>query len=123
MYAKDPSVVERQQVMKNLLVDYGLSIAEVATRVGLSKKRVYSFAASRKLPYNRPVKQGGRKEAQILRMLALGHAIEDIGDAFDMAVPAVENVIRSARATQVCNSAGHTREAAPPVSQATGDAG
>ena len=123
MYAKDPSVVQRQQVMTNLLVDHGLSIAEVATRVGLSKKRVYSFARSRSLPYNRPVKQGGRKEAQILRMLALGHAIEDIGDAFDMAVPAVENVIRSARATQVRDSAGHTREATPPVSQTIGDAG
>ena len=123
MYCKDPSVVQRQQVMTNLLVDHGLSIAEVATRVGLSKKRVYSFARSRSLPYNRPVKQGGRKEAQILRMLALGHVVEDIGMAFDMAVPAVENVIRSARAAQVCNSAGHTREATAPVPQTTGDVG
>lgn len=121
MYCKDPSVVQRQQVMTNLLVDHGLSIAEVATRVGLSKKRVYSFAKSRKLPYNRPVKEGGRKESQILRMIALGHHVQDVGEAFDMAVPAVEKVLLSARATQVRDSAGHTREATPPVSQTIGD--
>ena len=121
MYCKDPSVVQRQQVMTNLLVDHGLSIAEVAIRVGLSKKRVYSFAKSRRLPYNRPVKEGGRKESQILRMIALGHHVEDVGEAFDMAVPAVEKVLLSARATQVRDSAGHPRETTPSVSEASGD--
>ncbi len=122
MYAKDPSVVQRQQIMTNLLVDHGLSIADVSIQVGLSKKRVYSFAKSRKLPYNRPVKPGGRKESQILRMIALGHYVGDVAEAFDMAVPALENVLRSARATQVCDSAGHPREATPSLSEAAGDA-
>ena len=122
MYCKDPNVVERQLVMRNLLVDYGLSISEVASQVGLSKKRVYSYAKSRSLPYNRPVKQGGRKEAQILRMIALGHDLGDVAEAFDMAVPALENVIRSARAAQLCNSSGHPREATPSVPQTIGDA-
>ena len=122
MYCKDPNVVQRQEVMTNLLVDYGLPVAEVATRVGLSKKRVYSFARSRKLPYNRPVKPGGRKESQILRMVALGHDIEDVASSFDMAVPALRNVLRSAYAAQVRSNPGHTREAPFADSEAPGDA-
>tara|TARA_R110002020_G_scaffold124293_2_gene281254 strand:+ start:216 stop:587 length:372 start_codon:yes stop_codon:yes gene_type:complete len=121
MYAKDPNVVQRQQVMMNLLVDHGLPIAEVATRVGLSKKRVYSFAKSRKLPYNRPIKEGGRKESQILRMVALGHDIEDVASSFDMAVPALRNVLRSAYAAQVRSNPGHTGEASFVDPQTIGD--
>ena len=68
------------------------------------------------------MKPGGRKESQILRMIALGHYIGDVAEAFDMAVPALENVLRSARATQVRDSAGHAREATPSVSEAPGDA-
>ena len=68
------------------------------------------------------MKQGGRKEAQILRMIALGHDLTDVAEAFDMAVPALENVIRSARAAQFCHSPGYSREATSPVSQETGGA-
>ena len=121
MYAKDPCVVSRQQEMKNLLVS-GVSISEVATRVDLSKKRVYSFANSRSLPYNRPVKPGGRKEAQILRMIALGHNFETVGEAFNMAPRAVESVLLSAGyAEKVLHNPGHAREATPVASQEDGD--
>jgi hypothetical protein len=68
------------------------------------------------------VKEGGRKESQILRMIALGHHVGDVGEAFDMAVPAVEKVLLSARATQVRDSAGHPREAAPSIPETIGDA-
>lgn len=68
------------------------------------------------------MKQGGRKEAQILRMIALGHDLTDVAEAFDMAVPALENVIRSARAAQFCHSPGYPREATPSVSQEIGGA-
>jgi len=54
-------------------------------------------------------------------MVALGHDLDDVAEAFDMAVTAVRNVIRSARATQVRDSSGHTGEASPSVSQTTGD--
>ena len=121
MYAKDPSVVTRQQEMKTLL-EQGVSISEVATRVGLSKKRVYSFANSRSLPYNRPVKPGGRKEAQILRMIALGHDHKTVGEAFNMAASAVESVLLSAHdAAQVRSNPGHTREVTTASSQTIGD--
>lgn len=55
-------------------------------------------------------------------MIALGHHVGDVAEAFDMAVPALQNVLRSARATEVRDSSGHTREATSFVSEATGDA-
>ena len=122
MYYKDPNVVSRQQEMTNLLVNQGMSIAEVATQVGLSKKRVYSFAASRKLPYNRPVKVGGRKESQILRMIALGYQVDEVAETFGMAVTALQNVLRSAHATQVRSDSRHSGEVTPLATETDGDA-
>jgi DNA-binding CsgD family transcriptional regulator len=121
MYAKDPDVVSRQQTMRNLLVTQGLSIAEVAIQVGLSKKRVYSYAKSRGLPYNRPVKPGGRKEAQILRMIALGYTLEIVATSFDMSPAAVQNVLRSASAAQIRDRSGHQGEATLASPEENGD--
>ena len=121
MYCKDPSVVDRQQQMKTLL-EQGVSISEVAIQVALSKKRVYSFANSRNLPYNRPVKAGGRKESQILRMIALGHDYNTVGQAFNMAPLAVESVLLSAGyAEKVLRSPRHTGEATSADTQTIGD--
>ena len=55
-------------------------------------------------------------------MVALGHDIEDVASSFDMAVPALRNVLRSAYAAQVRSNPGHTREAPFADPEETGGA-
>ena len=61
-------------------------------------------------------------EAQILRMIALGHNFETVGEAFNMATRDVESVLLSAGyAEKVLHNPGHAREATPVASQEDGD--
>jgi len=122
MYAKSSFILERQGVIADCLKNTTSSIAEVADHVGISKKRVYTYAKRTGLPYNRPIKPGGRKEQRILAMRGLGHTVGEIGFVFRMSHKFVESVLQSARESQVDNTSGHTGEAASPVPQNIGDA-
>ena len=122
MYAKSAFILERQGVIADCLTNTTMSVAEVAEHVEISKKRVYTYAKRTGLPYNRPIKPGGRKEQRILAMYGLGHTVGEIGFVFRMSHKFVESVLQSARESQMDNPTGYQGEATTPVSTNDGDA-
>ncbi len=122
MYAKSAFILERQGVIADCLRNTTMSVAEVADHVEISKKRVYTYAKRTGLPYNRPVKPGGRKEQRILAMYGLGHTVAEIGFVFRMSHKFVESVLQSARESQMDNPAGYQGEATATVPTNDGDA-
>ena len=122
MYAKSAFILERQGVIADCLRNTTMSVADVAEHVEISKKRVYTYAKRTGLPYNRPIKPGGRKEQRILAMYGLGHTVGEIGFVFRMSHKFVESVLQSARESQMDNPTGYQGEATTSVSTNDGDA-
>ena len=96
MNPRDPSVIERQQKIHDLLWA-GKSITQVAKEVSLSRKRVYDYAEREGLPYNPPIKPKGTKERQIIDLTFAGFTVEAIGEFFRMSPAAVKHALDSAR--------------------------
>ena len=122
MYAKSAFILERQGVIADCLTNTTMSVADVAEHVEISKKRVYTYSKRTGLPYNRPIKPGGRKEQRILAMYGLGHSVGEIGFVFRMSHKFVESVLQSARESQMDNPAGYQGEATATVPTNDGDA-
>ena len=88
MNPKDPTVIERQQKIRDLLWA-GHSITEVSKLVGLSRKRVYDYAEREELPYNPPIRPKGDKEKRIIELTVAGFSTEAIGEFFRMSPASV----------------------------------
>ena len=92
MNPKDPTVIERQQKIRDLLWA-GHSITEVSKLVGLSRKRVYDYAEREELPYNPPIRPKGDKEKRIIELTVAGFSTEAIGEFFRMSPAAVRKAL------------------------------
>ena len=93
MNPHDEGVKDRHEQLKTLLLQ-GVSARAVSEKVGLSRKRVYDLAHKYKLPFNPPIKEGGAKEAEILRLTVGGFTPEEIGTIHNLATARVEDIIR-----------------------------
>ena len=96
MNPHDPEVARRHDKIKNLL-EGGMPISEAAKEAGLSRKRVYDLADKYNLPYNKPVRSGGRLERKIVELSASGFDNETIGQMFRMSVVAIGRVLERVR--------------------------
>jgi hypothetical protein len=74
------------------LLRKGHNAAEVATLVGLSRKRVFDLARRHSLPTNPLVARGGRIEKQIVRASRV-LTIPEISLAFRIAEPSVREIL------------------------------
>jgi len=90
----------RNDYIQRALLLLGLPIKEVAKNAGLSLKHTYDIAQKLKLPYNRPVKEGGGLEHRILHMMRSGFDNDMIASAFKQA-PVVIQALRDK-----CNETG-----------------
>tara|TARA_Y100001938_G_scaffold135254_1_gene196689 strand:- start:3806 stop:4120 length:315 start_codon:yes stop_codon:yes gene_type:complete len=96
MNPKDPTVIQRQQKIRDLLWA-GHSITEVANTVSLSRKRIYDYAEKEELPYNPPVKAGGNKERKIVELTVAGFSKEAIGEFYRMSPAAVGKALEAVK--------------------------
>jgi len=96
MNPHDPEVARRHDKLKTLL-EGGLPIAEAAKEVGLSRKRVYDLADKYNLPYNKPVRGGGRLERKIVELSASGFDNDTIGQMYRMSVVAIGRILERVR--------------------------
>jgi hypothetical protein len=74
------------------LLNRGCNAAEVATEVGLSRKRVFDLARRHQAPTNPVVKPGGRIEKQIVRASRV-LTIPEIATAFRIAECQIKSIL------------------------------
>lgn len=74
------------------LLNRGCNASEVATEVGLSRKRVFDLARRHNAPTNPLVKPGGRIEKQIIRASRV-LTIPEICVAFKIAEPRIKEIL------------------------------
>lgn len=106
MNPHDPEVLARQQEMRRLLVEEGLSVSEVEARVGLSKKRIYHFLRREGLPSNPPIKAGSPKEQKLLAMVGARYPKKVICRVFKIAPCVLARIIERARDAKTLDDPG-----------------
>ena len=74
------------------LLRRGINASDVATTVGLSRKRVFDLARRYKLPTNPQVKAGGRMERQIVEASRV-LTIPEISAAFRIAENRIKEIL------------------------------
>jgi hypothetical protein len=88
---------ERLQTIRRLLIEEGLSVAEVAEHLSMSKTRVYGYTSRYNLPCNNPVAPAGARERRIVEMSAAGFSVESIGQAYRLAPVVVQRILTQVR--------------------------
>jgi len=76
------------------LLNRGRSIRAVAEELEVSKRRIYDLARRLQLPYNAPLKVGGRKWRQVQELYQSGYSPEELGKMFRLAPSRVNRIVR-----------------------------
>lgn len=123
--------VEARQRKIRILLQQGMSVADVCKEVGLTPKRVYAVARRWNLPTNPKIWPGSDDESSIARLSASGWSHDRIAGLFNQSAGAVAMILARVRLSPVLKASAErfsieegvqgpgrlTREAPPSASR------